>query len=59
MLEKVNTTMDALQNIEMRATIGNMELMLAALYNLRDIREALMSEEVKPDEGSPEQRDSD
>ncbi len=58
MLEKVNTTMEALQNIEMRATIGNMELMLAALYNLRDIRDELMKE-VKPDEGSPEQRDGD
>lgn len=59
MLEKINGAITALQSIELTATAGNLELMLAALYNLRDVRDALMSEEVKPDDNSPEQRNGD
>jgi hypothetical protein len=61
MKEKLEQCFERLQNLDIKPTLGNMELLVQTLYDLREIYNELNKEEG-PDgraEADPEGRDAD
>ena len=60
-LEKLEQSFNRLQTLDIKPTLGNMELLVQTLYDLREIYNELSKEEG-PDggrEADPEGRDAD
>ena len=64
-LEKLNECFNRLQNLQIKPTLGNMELLIQTLYDLRDIYKKISESEGRKDgtEGrttvDPDGRDND
>lgn len=64
-LEKLSGCFDRLQNLQIKPTLGNMELLIQTLYDLRDIHKKISESEGRKDgtEGrttvDPDGRDND
>lgn len=48
-LEKLNGCFDRLQNLQIKPTLGNMELLIQTLYDLRDIYKKISESEGQKD----------
>lgn len=57
MKEKLAEIFEQLQNLDIRPTLGNMEILVSVLYSLREIYNELGKEEEH--EADPEGRNSD
>lgn len=52
MKEKIETCFNRLQNLDIKPTLANMEILLQTLYDLKEIYREI-DKEVKTDEGTP------
>ena len=52
MKDKIETCFNRLQNLDIKPTLANMEILLQTLYDLKEIYREI-DKEVKTDEGTP------
>ena len=55
LLQKLNNSFDRLQELQIKPTLGNMEILVATMYDLKDVYTALKEMESK---NNGEQKDS-
>lgn len=59
MLEKLEQCFERLQNLQIKPTLGNMEILVQTLYDLREVYQQLGGEKDGRTEVDPDRRDGD